>query len=480
MLYFDALAARLGPKGFTTDPALIAPRLTEWRGKITGQAQCLAQPATLEEAADLVRICAAHGVAMTPQGGNTGLVGGQIPQGEVLVAMGRMNKIRALTADDDAITVEAGVVLAHVHDAAASIDRHFPLSLGSQGSATVGGLISTNAGGVHVVRYGMMRDLVLGLEAVLPDGSIFAGLKTLRKDNTGYDLKHLLIGAEGTLGLITAASLRLFPKLASHVMAMAAIQTPEQAIALLHKLKSRTGSVSAFELMNRLSVDLAVKNVPGARDPFALATGYLALIEFESAGEGLEDQVEGALGAALDDGLIVDAVIARSAQVGRDFWTLRESLPQGHRMEGAQANHDVSVPVSQTATFLAQAGARVQTLSAGARIVAFGHAGDGNIHYSVLQPLGSAGADFPAAAISAAIHDLAHSLNGSISAEHGIGVARRSDFYRFKPAAQIGAMRAVKQALDPLGIMNPRVMLGRETPPEAFAAAPTEKRRIAD
>lgn len=456
----DALANRLGPKGFTTDPAALAPRLTEWRGRYHGQTLGLAQPASLEDVVDLVKLCAAHGVAITPQGGNTGLVGGQIPQGEVLVAMTRMNRIRSVDADDDALTAEAGVVLTAVHDAAAHADRHFPLSLGSQGSATIGGLISTNAGGVHVVRYGMMRDLVLGLEAVMPDGSVFAGLKTLRKDNTGYDLKQLLIGAEGTLGLITAATLKLFPRASAHVVAMAALESADHALALLHRVKSHTGALAAFEVMNRLSVDLTVQHVPGVRDPFAIATAYLALMEFESSAPGLEDLVEDALGAAMDAGLIVDAVIARSEQAGKDFWRLRESLPAGHRIGVAQANHDVSAPVSRVPEFLTRAEDSVQKLCPGARIVAFGHAGDGNIHYTVMAPDGMDAAAFPGATISETIHALAVSLNGSISAEHGIGVSRLADFKRFKPPEQIALMRAIKTTLDPHGIMNPRVMLG--------------------
>jgi FAD/FMN-containing dehydrogenase len=459
MAYLNALAARLGPKGLITDPAALAPRLTEWRGRYTGQTPALALPANLDEVVDLVKICVTHGVSLTPQGGNTGLVGGQIPQGEVLVGMTRMNAIRSVNATDDALTVEAGVVLTAVHEAAGGADRHFPLSLGSQGSATVGGLISTNAGGVHVVRYGMMRDLVLGLEAVLPDGSVLNGLKSLRKDNTGYDLKQLLIGAEGTLGLVTAATLRLFPKPAGHVVAMAALQGADQALALLHLIKQRTGALAAFELMNRLSVDLAVRHVPGVRDPFRLATAYLALIELESAAPGLEDLAEDALGEALETGLVVDAALARSDAAVKDFWKLRESLPAGHRPEGAQANHDVSVPVSLVPYFLAEAAARVESLCPGAKIVAFGHAGDGNIHYSALQPPAMDPAAFPAAAITDAVHELVVGLGGSISAEHGIGVSRRADFHRFKPPAQIAAMRAIKAALDPKGIMNPRVLL---------------------
>lgn len=454
------LLERLGPKGFIEDQEAMAPRLVEWRGRYQGHSPALALPASLEEAQALVALCGAAGVAITPQGGNTGLVGGQIPQGEVLVAMDRMARVRAIDPVDDALTVEAGAILAHVQAAAEGAGRRFPLSLGSQGSARIGGLISTNAGGVHVVRYGMMRDLVLGLEAVLPNGAALHGLKSLRKDNTGYDLKQLLIGAEGTLGLITAATLKLVPALASHVVAMVALERPEQAIALLQLVKARTGALSAFELMNRLSVDLAVQTVPGVRDPFVIATGWLALIECETAAPGLEDLVEETLADALEQGLIVDATVARSEAAARAFWALREALPAGHRGQGEQANHDVSAPVSLVPVFLERAAAAVDRLCPGGRIVAFGHAGDGNIHYSVLQPVKAAPESFAGVALNDAIHEIAVDLGGSISAEHGIGVSRRADFLRFKPPEQVALMRAIKAALDPKGIMNPRVMMG--------------------
>ncbi len=453
----DHLLTVLGPRGIVTDAQALAPHLQEWRGRGEGHTPFMAAPASTDEVAAVVTACVNAGVAVTPQGGNTGLVGGQIPQGEILLSLTRMTRIRALDVAADALTVEAGAVLTTVQDAAHAADRHFPLSLASQGSATIGGLISTNAGGVHVLRYGMMRELVLGVEAVLPDGSVFHGLKALRKDNTGYDLKQLFIGAEGTLGVVTAATLRLFPRPRSHVVAMAALETPEQALDLLQHMRSETGALAAFEIMNRTSVDLAL-GLPGVRAPFAAAP-WTALLEFESAArDGLEEIVESALGAAIDRAVATDAVVARSAQAATDFWKLRESIPAGHRALGvSQASHDTSTPVSAIPDFLRAANAAVERLSPGARVVAFGHAGDGNIHYTAIAA--SADTPFPAAEISAAVHDAAVALGGSISAEHGIGVFRREELTRFKDPVALATMRTIKQAFDPKGLMNPRAMI---------------------
>jgi FAD/FMN-containing dehydrogenase len=350
------------------------------------------------------------------------------------------------------------VILQAVQESARESDRLFPLSLASEGSATIGGLISTNAGGVHVLRYGMMRELVLGIEAVLPDGRVFRGLKGLRKDNTGYDLKQLFIGAEGTLGVVTAASLKLFPRPRAHQVAMAGVASAARALALLHRVKAMTGAVAAFEIMNRLSVDLVVKNVPASRDPLPGAP-MLTLIEFEGMDEaGLRVSVEGALAAAIEAGEAESAVLTENASQARDFWRLREDMSAGHRPEGAQVNHDVSVPVSQTPLFLERANAAAAKLCAGVRIVAFGHMGDGNFHYTLMQPQGSDAAVFPGAALSQTVHETADALGGSISAEHGIGVARVADLARFKDPDALAMMRAVKRAIDPNNVMNPRAL----------------------
>jgi FAD/FMN-containing dehydrogenase len=456
---FERLAALLGPKGFSTDPDTLAPHLSEWRGRFQGHTPFLAMPASAEETANAVRLCAEAGVPITPQGGNTGLVGGQIPMGEVLISTRRMSAVRSVDPVDDSITAEAGATLASVQAAAEAANRLFPLSLASEGSATIGGLISTNAGGVHVVRYGMMRDLVLGLEAVLPDGRLWNGLSTLRKDNTGYDLKHMLIGAEGTLGIVTAATLKLYPRPRAHVTALASVASAERALELLHRVKGGTGALAAFEAMNRMSVALTVKNVEGAIDPMPEAA-LLVLMEFETAApSGLRELVEATLGEALEAGDAENVLIAENEAQRRAFWHLRESLSAGHRREGAQINHDISTPVSAAPAFLAEAGAKAEALCPGVRIVAFGHMGDGNVHYSVLAPEGSEAAAFPREAIAHAVNETAVALSGSISAEHGIGAARRADLQRYKQPLALDMMRAVKAALDPDGRMNPRVLI---------------------
>jgi FAD/FMN-containing dehydrogenase len=453
-----ALETLLGPEGHSTDPDVIAPRLTEWRGRYQGTTPFLAKPRTAQEVAALVRLCSQAGAAITPQGGNTGLVAGQIPNGEILLSLERMAAIRSVSPLNDSLVVEAGATLHAVHEAAAGVNRRLPLSLASQGSATIGGLISTNAGGVHVMRHGMMREQVLGLEVVLPDGRVLNALDSLRKNNTGYDLKQLFIGAEGTLGVITAAALKLAPAVTSRVVAVAGVESADAALALFHRARHHADGLCAFELMNRLSIALALKHVPGLREPLSIAPAFTALLEFERCGSnGLEDGVEAMLADALEEGDIVDAAIARSTAQEEGLWRLRESLSAGHRTGDAQANHDISVPVSETPRFLARAEAEAQALCPGARIVAFGHMGDGNIHYTVMAP--ETGGEFPREAVLRSIHDLAASMGGSISAEHGIGVARREELARFKDPVALDLMRTLKAALDPNRVMNPRALV---------------------
>ncbi|MGD9967110.1 MAG: FAD-binding oxidoreductase [Hyphomonadaceae bacterium] len=459
MTLLEAIAARLGPKAVVADGADLAAHLNEWRGRYSGATPFAVFPTTTDEVSEVVRLCAQAGAKITTQGGNTGLVGGQIPDGEVLVSLKRMNRIRSIDPDNDSLVAEAGVVLTAVQNAAAESNRLFPLSLASEASATIGGLISTNAGGVHVLRYGMMRELVLGIEAVLPDGRIFSGLSGLRKDNTGYDLKQLFIGAEGTLGIVTAATLKLFPRPAARETALLSVPSAAHALALLHRMKATTGAVSAFEVMNRLSMDLTVKNVAHVRDPLPDARVMAVLIEFEAAhAEGLRESIEQALAAAIEAGEAETALIAENASQARDFWALRELISAGHKPEGAQVSHDVSVPVSKTPDFLARANAAAAARYPGARIVAFGHMGDGNFHYTVMQAEGGDPAAFPGAVLTQEVLAVAVSLGGSISAEHGIGVARRSDLARFKSAESMTLMRAIKRALDPDNVMNPRVL----------------------
>jgi FAD/FMN-containing dehydrogenase len=451
----------LGPQGWTQDPELIAPHLIEWRDRWSGTTPIMLSPATVIEAQAIMALCNENGLSLTTQGGNTGLVGAQIPKGEILISTKRMTAIRAIDPIDDSLIAEAGVILTRVQDAAREAGKRFPLSLASEGSATIGGLISTNAGGVHVRRHGMMRALVLGLEAVLPNGSLYEGLSSLRKDNTGYDLKQLFIGAEGTLGLVTAASLKLVARPRHMAVAMLALDTPEQAVELLHRLEEETGAVAAFEVMNRTGVDLALKNIPNARDPFGDKAPWLALVEFESASHDLNEQAETALGNALEAGLARDALVAQNEAQSKSFWYLREEMSACQKPEGVAAKHDVSVPVSKVPAFLREADAAAQKVAPDCRIVAFGHCSDGNIHYDVLQPSAMSGDAYKSIlpAMNEAIHDVAMSYEGSISAEHGIGISRRDEFIRREPEAHLSVMRAIKGVIDPNNIMNPRVLL---------------------
>jgi FAD/FMN-containing dehydrogenase len=458
----EALKAVAGPGGWSDDPDRLAPKLKEWRDRWTGTTPLLLLPRATAEVAAIVRCCAEHRIAITPQGGNTGLVGGQIPQGEVLLSLERMSAIRETAPLDDVIVVEAGAPLATVQDAARAADRFFPLSLAAEGSATIGGLISTNAGGTAVLRYGVMRDLVLGIEAVLPDGSVFNGLKRLRKDNTGYDLKQLLIGGEGTLGVVTAASLKLFPILRSRAVAIVGMTRPEDAIALLARAKGESGgAVEAFELMSRRGVELALKNIPDVRDPLAAPYPWIALIEIASSEGGhAEAAMERLLASALERGLIADAALAQNQAQAKAMWRLREEQSAAQKPEGVTWKHDVSVPVSRVPEFLARATAAAQALAPGCRVVAFGHVGDGNIHYDVLQPLGG---DGPAHAAlrdegSRAIHDIVAELGGSISAEHGLGVMKSGEARRYKDPHVVELMQRLRTAFDPDRIMNPRVL----------------------
>lgn len=455
------LKAALGPGGWSDDPERIAPKLLEWRGRWRGETPLLLLPRTAQEVAAVVRVCAETGTAVTPQGGGTGLVGGQIPQGEVLLSTERLRAVREVAPGDDAVVVEAGVTLAEVHGAAAAADRFFPLSLASQGTATVGGLLSTNAGGTAVLRYGVMRDLALGIEAVLPNGELFAGLKRLRKDVSGYDLKQLLIGAEGTLGIITAASLKLFPVLRSRAVAFAGLRSPGDALALLARAKIESGgAVEAFELMGRASLGLVLKNTPGARDPLAEPHAWYVLIETATASPGEADAaLERILSAGFEADLLQDAAIAKSDAEARALWALRENHSAAQKPEGEGWKHDISVPVSRMAEFIERGTALALRLAPGSNITAFGHVGDGNVHFDVLQPPGDGAAHAAAReAGSRAIHDLAHELGGSLSAEHGLGVLKSAEAIRYKSEAEVAAHRAIRAALDPKRIMNPRVL----------------------
>jgi len=455
------LKAVLGEGGWSDDPARLAPKLLEWRDRWTGTTPLLVLPRMTADVAAVVGICAEAGVAITPQGGNTGLVGGQIPQGEILLSTERMRAIRDIDAFDDVIVAEAGVTLSAVHEAALAVRRRFPLGLASEGTATVGGVVSTNAGGTQVLRYGTTRDLVLGLEAVLPNGEVWNGLKRLRKDNTGYDLKQLLIGGEGTLGVVTAASLKLFPVLASRATAIAAVDSPEVAIQLLVRAKETAGgAVEAFELMGRRGIEFVLKNIPNQRDPLAEVHPWYVLVEIASGEPGAaEAAMERLLGRGLEDGLIRDAVVAQTEAQAKALWSIRENQSPGQKPEGATWKHDISVPVSQVARFIAEASAAMEALVPNCRITAFGHVGDGNIHYDVIRPDGGDNATHSALRDqgSRIVHDIVASLGGSISAEHGLGSMKTEEARRYKSPVEVAALTAIRQSLDPKRIMNPRV-----------------------
>lgn len=456
------LKAAVGPDGWTDDVERIAPHLTEWRGAWQGETPLMLTPASTDQVAAAVRVCARHGLAITPQGGNTGLVGGQIPQGEVLLSLKRMRAVRSVAPLEDVMVLEAGLTLQEAQQTAAAADRLFPLSLAAEGSATVGGVISTNAGGTAVLRYGVARDLVLGLEAVLADGSVFHGLKRLRKDNTGYDLKQLLIGAEGTLGIVTAAALKLFPVMRSRATAIVAIQTVQAALELLAMAKAETGGgVEAFELMNRQGLELVLAHIPDARAPFEADPPWSVLIELVAGEAGAAERaMERLLGAALEQGLIVDAAVAQTQGQAAQLWRLREDMSAAQKAAGGGWKHDVSLPLSEMSGFIAETDAALAAAHPGVRLVTFGHLGDGNLHYNVVPPLGADPAVFAHRRHEGAriVHDQVAARAGSISAEHGLGVLKTEEALRYKDPVQIAAMRAVRDALDPRRILNPRVL----------------------
>lgn len=461
------LANRLGPAGLRTEPDDLAPWLTDWRGRYHGSALALASPASVDEVQAVVDAARAAGVAIVPQGGNTSMVGGATPPAEgmaILLSLRRMNRIRAVSALDNAAEVEAGVVLADLHDAAAAIDRQFPLSLAAKGSATVGGLVSTNAGGTQVLRYGPMRSLVLGLEAVLPDGGLFRSLAPLRKDNRGYDLKHLLIGAEGTLGVVTAATLRLVPAPATVVTAWIGLAAIDAALPLLRALETATGDqVSSFELVPAEGLHLVLRHIPGTRAPLAGAHPWHVLVEIDSsrADPGLESAVEAALAAAMEAGGLADAVVARGAAQRQALWHLRESMSEAERIDGAAAKHDIAVPVADMPGFITRTAPLVEARFPGARVLAFGHLGDGNVHFNVRAPEGAA-PDWLAAnmtTINRFVHGAVTDAGGTLSAEHGIGQAKRDDFWALGDPVRLAAMLAIKRALDPDGLFNPGKLL---------------------
>ena len=459
----DKLAETLGAKGFTRDAQAMASALTDWRGRYRGAAAALAAPATREEVAAVVALCAEAGVPLVPQGGNTSMVGGATPDGSgeaIVLSLRRMNHIRILDAAAGIAVCEAGVILAQLQEAALAVGRRFPLTLGAKGSATVGGLVSTNAGGTQVLRFGTMRSLVLGLEAVLPDGGLYEGLAALKKDNRGYDLRQLLIGAEGTLGVVTAASLRLVPAIGERAAAWAGVASPAAAMALLRHLEATLGeAIESFELVPKSSLDLVLVHVPGTRPPLGQPAPWNVLVEAVApiAAPGPEKLLYEGLRSALETGLVADAAIAANEAQAESFWRLRDSISEAEKKDGPAAKHDISVPVEAMAGFTTEASAAVEARFPGTRVNAFGHLGDGNVHFNVRAPEGAGPEwlDSTGEAVTAFVHDLVTHAGGSISAEHGIGQMKLAELARLGDPARLAAMRAIKRALDPAGIMNP-------------------------
>jgi len=470
----DRLANLLGPKGFTNDAATMAPWLVDWRGRYHGAAAAMLSPASTQDVAEAVRLCAAAGVALVPQGGATSMVGGATPDasGEALVlSLRRMNRIRALDAEANLAICEAGVVLADLHERALKAGRRFPLTLGAKGSATIGGLVSTNAGGTQVLRFGNMRRLVLGVEAVLPTGETYNGLAALKKDNRGYDLGQLLIGAEGTLGVVTAASLRLVPAIGARAVAWVGVETPEAALRLLRHAEATLGdAIESFELVPRSSLDLVLAHIPGGRAPLADAQPWNVLIEAVAPASSPtpEPLLYESLRSALETGLVADAAIAANEAQAEAFWRLRDSISEAEKKDGPAAKHDISVAVADMPRFMVEAARVVEARFAGTRGNVFGHLGDGNVHFNVRAPEGATAewVEQEGEAISAFVHDLVTAAGGSISAEHGIGQMKVAELARLGGAARLTALRAIKSALDPAGIMNPGklVPLAEEAP----------------
>ncbi|WP_341520060.1 FAD-binding oxidoreductase [Pseudomonas sp. G.S.17] len=463
----QALEQVVGQAGLIHDAERMQSYLSDWRNAYRGQAALVVRPASTAEVAEVVRLCREAGVALVPQGGNTGLCGGSIPDDsgtQVVLSLTRMTAIRAIDPANETITVEAGVILQRLQEAAAEVGRLFPLSLGAEGSCTVGGNLATNAGGTAVLRYGNMRDLTLGLEVVLADGRVWDGLRGLRKDNTGYDLKHLFIGSEGTLGIITAAVLKLFPAVRSLTTAWVALPSPQAAVDLIGRMRTLCGDrLTGFELMSRQSVEFVLQHVAGCNDLFNEVHPWYVLIELSDTliDAPLAQMLENGLSEALEQGEALDAVVASNETQVAGLWALREGISEAQNHEGPSLKHDISVPVSSIPAFIETTDRKLLEAFPGVRIVAYGHVGDGNLHYNISKPIGAQDAPFKAQAeaIMHVIYDATVAFAGSISAEHGLGQAKRDAALRYKAPLELELMRTLKQALDPAGLMNPGKLL---------------------
>ncbi|MBO9714658.1 FAD-binding oxidoreductase [Sphingomonas sp.] len=460
----ETVQARFGPKAAVTDPHELAPWLTDWRGRFKGSAPAMLAPASVDEVAAIVTLAGEQGVPLVPQGGNTGLVGGATPLmdgASLLVSLRRMNRIRSIDPASNLAVAEAGVILADLHEAVLAQGRRFPLTLGARGSATIGGLISTNAGGTQVLRFGTMRALVAGIEAVLPDGSIHHGLPSLKKDNRGYDLNQLLVGAEGTLGIVTAASLRLVPAIASRAVAWIGVANPQAGLDLLRAMEARTRAIESFEIVPEDTLAMVLEHIPGTRAPLAERAPWNVLIEAVATSDDDEppaDLLQRLLAEAIESGRIIDAVIAANEAQAEAFWHLRDSIAEAERASGPATQYDISVPVADMPRFMVEGGREVERHYPGVHAIAFGHLGDGNVHFHARAPEGADGARWyaeDAPRITRLVHDLVVAAGGSISAEHGIGQLKRAELARLSAPSRIAALRAIKAAMDPHGILNP-------------------------
>jgi FAD/FMN-containing dehydrogenase len=463
----DRLRGIVGAKGFLEQPSDIEPYLVDHRGLYRGRTPLVLRPDSTAQVSAVVKLCNETAIGVVPVGGNTSYCGGATPSADgsqIVLSLARMRRIRAVDPANFTLIAEAGCVLAEIQAAAAASNRLFPMSLGSEGSCQLGGNLSTNAGGTAVLRYGMMRDLVLGLEVVLPDGSVLDGLKPLRKDNTGYDLRDLFIGAEGTLGIITAAACKLFSRPASTLTAFCGVPDPQAAVALLSRLRSFTGdAVTSFELIPRIALELVTRHIESASDPLDRPHSWYVLLEIGMGRHdtGLRGSIEAELAAAMQAGEIADAAIAESEAQREMFWRLRETVPEAQRREGESIKHDISVTTSELPRFIVEGSALVTGIVPDCRMVPYGHLGDGNLHFNVSSPRAGADQQFMQLAprINTAVHDLVAKYGGSFSAEHGIGQLKREELLKYKQPVAIALMRAIKAAIDPKGIMNPGKVL---------------------